>query len=268
MMLGVTYSEFDNTLGPKLQYQWPPGLLSDEDFEKFSYYVIVSKELTGKAITVRSESSFQYVNYSVAIEDSKYHRNTLLFSLGIILPLDVPTCVYEPVLRKMSAMLVDLEHESEFLFKEESKQQLRGVLRSLYTQLNSTGRAYIQIDEANVLCLQLFRSPPPAPRVDEWDVPILDFPDSRSCIAFAALSGEVSLNHVLPFIDGVRTVRRIAAAADLDVEVASKCVRLLLWYGVARCTDSFQVSPFSILGSFLFHSACNQRPFSLSSLLP
>jgi hypothetical protein len=38
---GITYSEFDNIVGPQLRFQYPPHMLSKETFEDVSSYVIV-----------------------------------------------------------------------------------------------------------------------------------------------------------------------------------------------------------------------------------
>ena len=49
-LIGITYSEFDNTVGPKLQYSYPCDILSKELFESISEYVIMSKQLCNKII--------------------------------------------------------------------------------------------------------------------------------------------------------------------------------------------------------------------------
>ena len=73
-LLALTYSEFDNKVGPQLRYQFPLNVVSKDDFENLSEYVIVGKHLCYKAIAVRTEQ-FQFVNYSVAIDNKKYDRN-------------------------------------------------------------------------------------------------------------------------------------------------------------------------------------------------
>lgn len=87
---GVTYSEFDNKVGPRLKFQYPVDAISSDEFESFADYVIVGKHLCGKIITVRNDS-VQFVNYSVAIDNRKYDRNTLLFAVGFVLDKDIDT---------------------------------------------------------------------------------------------------------------------------------------------------------------------------------
>ena len=123
-LLGITYSEFDNKVGPRLLYAYPSGILSSETFEVLSDYVIVGKHLCNKIIATKTDD-FQFINYSMAIDNSKYERNTLLFSFGFILSNDndlkrngLSKECYEQVLRKISIVFLNLEIEREFLFNE------------------------------------------------------------------------------------------------------------------------------------------------------
>lgn len=73
-LMGVTYSEFDNAVGPRLLHQFPEGVLSDKAFESISDYVIVGKHLCEKVIIINIDD-VQVLNYSVAIENPKVCRN-------------------------------------------------------------------------------------------------------------------------------------------------------------------------------------------------
>lgn len=84
-LIGVTYAEFDNIIGPQLKYTYPLSIMSKETFEIISDYVILTKNCCEKLIIVIHED-IQFLNYSIAIDNIKYHRNTLSFSFGFILP--------------------------------------------------------------------------------------------------------------------------------------------------------------------------------------
>jgi nitrogen permease regulator 2-like protein len=107
-LLGITYSEFDNKVGPQLKYSFPEDVLSTEAFEAYSDYVIVSKQLCEKLIVVEFED-VQFLNYSVAIDNTKYHRNALLFAFGFVLASGVNTEPYGAVLKKITTTFVNLE---------------------------------------------------------------------------------------------------------------------------------------------------------------
>ena len=53
-LLAITFSEFDNKVGPKLKYSYPSDVLSNDVFESFADYVIMSKQLCEKVIIVVS----------------------------------------------------------------------------------------------------------------------------------------------------------------------------------------------------------------------
>ena len=75
---------------------------------QLSDYVIVGKHLCKKIIIIKNED-IQYMNYSIAIENAKYFRNSLLISLGFILRDGIETEPYEPILRKLSLAFLSLE---------------------------------------------------------------------------------------------------------------------------------------------------------------
>ena len=110
VLLGITYSEFDNKVGPKLRYSKPPDLII-KDFEALSDYVIVGKHLCEKIISIRSDDLI-FLNHAVALENAKYDRNTLLFSFGFVLSISASDDViesFESILRKISSVFVSIE---------------------------------------------------------------------------------------------------------------------------------------------------------------
>ena len=77
--------------------------------------MIVGKHLCKKIIVIKNDD-IQYMNYSVAIDNSKYYRNSLLFSLGFIIAEGIDTEPFEPILRKLSLAFLALEvcHANNF----------------------------------------------------------------------------------------------------------------------------------------------------------
>ena len=88
-------------------------LFIDLFYEQLSDYVIVGKHLCRKIIVVKNDD-IQYMNYSIAIDNPKYDRNSLLFSLGFILSEGADTEPFEPILRKLSLAFLALEVRSNF----------------------------------------------------------------------------------------------------------------------------------------------------------
>ena len=242
-MLGVTYAEFDNTVGPKLLYAYPADAMPKERFEALSDYVIVGKHLCKKIIVVQNDG-IKYMNYSMAIDNPKYERNALLFSLGFVLPVDADTEPFEPILRKFAAVLLALENEREYLFYDASKAQLQEVLQRLYMDLSSRGETFLQLDESNVVAGKVFETPQQPLEIPDYCVPILRF----SKVAQINIPWDISLNFVLSRIDGVSYVRKIAEKRPaVDIECVRRCLRTLIYYDCVIIADIVQLSNVYVL---------------------
>jgi hypothetical protein len=50
---------------------------------------------------------------------------------------------------------------------------------------------------------------------------------------------DLALQQIVPFIDGVRYVKRISLEADVEIAIVKKCVRQLLYYGCVTLIDIF-----------------------------
>ena len=237
-MLGITYSEFDNIVGPQLQYSFPPKVISAETFETLSDYAIVGSHLCNKSIVVKF-GDIQFLSYSAVINQKKYHRNTLTFSCGVVLVRDADIEPYEILLRKLSLSLQALELEQEFLFKKSTKDsRLPHILKDLYESVIEHGEAFVEIDPANILAVKLFESPVPPRKLEEFEVPVLLYDRQLT----SNLPWDVSLQHILPKIDGVSCIKVIAHETDMDVATVIMALRILLFYGCIIITSVFRFS--------------------------
>jgi len=242
-LLGVTYAEFDNTVGPKLLYAYPADAMPKERFEALSDYVIVGKHLCKKIIVIQNDG-IKYMNYSMAIDNPKYERNALLFSLGFVLPVDADTEPFEPILRKFAAVLLALENEREYLFYDASKAQLQGILQRLYVDLVSRGETFLPLDESNVVAGKVFETPRRPLEIPDYRVPVLRF----SKMAQINVPWDISLNFVLNRIDGVSYVRKIASKRPaVDMECVRRCLRTLIYYDCVILADIVQLSNVYVL---------------------
>lgn len=108
-LLAITYSEFDNQVGPQLKYSYPPDFMTKDTFEAISDYIIVGKHLCDRLITFKQDH-WQMLSYSVAIENTKYERNSLSFAFGFVMALETKhTEDYGKLLKKIVTTFVDLE---------------------------------------------------------------------------------------------------------------------------------------------------------------
>ncbi|TYZ61759.1 hypothetical protein PybrP1_001085 [[Pythium] brassicae (nom. inval.)] len=236
MLKGVFYSEFDNDAGPQIVFQAPPNLLSNEAFDSISSYIIIDKALCGKIITVCVQQK-KIVGYPVCIEDDKYHRNALLFNIGFVFDEHVDTAAYRPILRKLGALMESMEKESGFLLNSTSKALLAHILPQILSDLLLTGECTIPVNAANTINLKLFpKLQDPSP-VFDYQVPVA-IRDLRLLLENSA-EWDLALQQIVPFIDGVRYVKRISLEADVEIAIVKKCVRQLLYYGCVAMVDIF-----------------------------
>jgi hypothetical protein len=246
-LLGVTYSEFDNRVGPQLLYAYPEGAMTRENFETLSDYVIVGKHLCGKIIAVTTDD-LQFMNFSVAIDNSKYERNTLLFSFGFVLQRDADMEPFEPVLRKLTSIFVNLEMEREYLFQEATKSKVLDALQNLYEQLTREGgSACLDLDTSLLMSVQLFGNLTETPiEIRDHHVPILLHSKSQ----LSRLPWDITLRHFLGYIDGVSHVKKIANTkrdyddlredVAMDIECIKRAIRVLSFYNCIIIADALQ----------------------------
>lgn len=107
-------------------------------------------------------------------------------------------------------------------------------------------------DDSNTIDLKLFPTrPPPAP-VHAHQVPLL----TMSLAGLQSpISSDLTLNRVLPYINGVNSVSRIAQLADTDLSLTRRAVQHLVYYGCLVLLDIFSFgaiyAPTAEMGGFI-----------------
>ena len=258
-MHALFYAKFDDEKGPSLVYQVPDGpdeVFSAASFDCVSGYVVaLDSAVCGSLVTVSTARRQTVASFPICLEDARYARHRLAFSVGIVVASVDDVATYEPLLRNAAQLLERLEVEREFLSRDGDSesaaehQQLRAFLREVWRSVRECGRCAVsvtpddrEVSAANTLRFELRRPPasaaasPAAPH--EWEVPVL----TRSLGAEASAGWDLALRRVLPFIDGTSCIRRIAFAADVDVALVRQVVQQLIYFGAAAVVDIFQYS--------------------------
>lgn len=150
----------------------PDGSLSI--FDSTSEYIITGNELTGKIITL-STHELHIMTRPTLISDERYERNSLLFSVGIVLNRAVDPRPFRPLISKLALTLRSLEIESQFLSNPPQGTGLQTMLELFLLSMNSAGsECNLQFSASNWLHLKLFHPPKPeTPPVHDHEVPIL-----------------------------------------------------------------------------------------------
>lgn len=101
--------------------------------------------------------------------------------------------------------------------------------------LNSYAEAMIPLDGLNTLNIKLFPTLPSPPKIKAWHVPLF-------LVRIETLldpTWDLTIQRVIPFINGVNSVARIARLADADLKLTRKAVRHLVYYGCVMLLDIF-----------------------------
>lgn len=233
----IFFSEFHPTLGPKITYQVPEEYISRELFDTVQVYIITKPELQNKLITVTAMEK-KLIGCPVCIEHKKYSRNALLFNLGFVCDATAKTCHLEPLVKKLAGYLTTLELESSFISNEDSKQKLVPIMSILLESLNATGECTLPIDESNTIHLKVIEQRSSPPIVQEYDVPV--FTEERG--DFINSQWDLTTQQILPYIDGFRHIQKIAAEADVELNLVRIATQNLLYYGVVTLVSILQYS--------------------------
>jgi hypothetical protein len=217
--------------------QTPPNCLSADEYSAIETFIITGPDLVGKIVSLVA-FGHKVVGFPVRIESSRYHRNALLFNTCFVLSADRPTAAFEPILRKLAASFSSLEAECQFISNAATKSRLHDMLPRILEGLNVRGECVLSIDAANSINLKLFPEHRPPSDVLDHQVPLL----TKELDATTTGDWDLALLEVLPFIDGLRHVKRIATDAGVDVELVRTAVRQLVYYECAQLLDIFQFS--------------------------
>lgn len=251
MIKSIFFSRFLTKEGPKVLYQVPDGSIVPSttcsqlpiiDFESVSSFVIPRQRFCDRLVSI-STNHYRILGHPVCIESPKYDRNEFIFNLSIVLEEDEDHSSYITVVRKLAVLFRNLEEQGEFLSRDLEERQAgrsRGKVYALceiiLEDLNNYCECMIPIDESNTINIKLFPRFPPPPPVKAWHVPL-------STVRLESLMDEnwdLTMQRIIPHVDGIKSVRQIAERADADLNLVKKCIEHLLYYGCLLMLDIFQ----------------------------
>jgi hypothetical protein len=274
-------AEFDNRYGRTLSFQEPALAISPDEFDAISDYLIPKPVLCNRLAVLRCSPNWTssgrralVLGWPVCMEDEKYSRNALIFTLGFVfynvaegangdviaasapsleaasrLSWDLEACArYGPVLAKASDHLSTLERESGMLSDTTRKGELARLLPQVLHGLQQHSCCAVAVDGANTLQLQLTpRWPAPTPHcisaVRDHMVPVLVAPAEPS----AGCCWDLTAQKLLRWIDGTRHVVAIAAAARADLSRVRRTLGALAHSGWVRPAVHRQLFTWAIL---------------------
>ena len=233
----VFYAEFDNEAGPVVLFCAPEDYKAAEILKQAGDYIICPNQLCNRIVSI-CVGSKKIVGFPQYIEDPKYGRNKLSFNFCFVFRRETDSRPWYPLVRKLAKIVYAMEIESEFLYRDPSKKKLQKILLETRDHLNLKARCVLPLDDANMLSLKLFHILPDPSLVRDHDVPVR----VRELAASITSEWDLTFQQILPYIDGVRFVKRISLDAGVEVAHVKHCVRQLLYYGCVALVDIFQYS--------------------------
>ncbi|KAJ5121895.1 Nitrogen permease regulator [Penicillium atrosanguineum] len=246
MIKAIFYSKFDTQEGPKVVHQVPDGAIVPSStapaqplfliFSDISFFVIPRQELCGNLLQVCT-NGYRILGYPICMKSPRYDRNEFIFNFCVVLAermISAPT-------RKLADMMHALEEQNGFLSRDFSKSgegKVYSLCEMLMEDLNNYCECMIPIDELNTLNIKLFPIYPSPPTVKAWQVPLF----TVRYHAFMDENWDLTLQRIVPHINGINSVRIISILADTDFSLTCRAIRHLLYYGCLYILDIFSFS--------------------------
>jgi len=104
--------------------------------------------------------------------------------------------------------------------------------------LNTYGESNVYANTSNQICLKLFPRLSSVEEVKPYEVPVR----IRDLDILITNHWDLTLHQVVPFIDNISCVKRIAIRSGVDLPLVEKCLRQLLYYKCITMIDIFQYS--------------------------
>ena len=201
-------------------------------FPAISSFIIPRQSLCGNLISLSPPTpnphspAYLILGYPVCLTSPSYPRNEFIFNLALVLShAESPDVnAYKSVVTKLAHLMRSLEEQSQFLSRDSSPAgtgKLYSLCEMLMEDLNNYCECMIPIDELNTLNIKLFPTYPPPPPVKAWHVPIF-------IVRYEALMDEnwdLTMQRIVPYINGVHSVKQIALLADADYRLTRSCIK-------------------------------------------
>ncbi|KAM5456825.1 Nitrogen permease regulator 2 [Microsporum audouinii] len=218
----------------------PPGTSPLFSFSDVSFFVIPRQELCGNLIHVCT-GGHRILGSPVCMKSPRYDRNEFIFNFCIVLNEEDEWGTYKTVVQKLAHLLCGLEEQSGFLSKDTSKDgegKIYSLCETLMEDLNNYYECMIPIDELNTLNVKLFPLYPSPPIVKAWHVPLF----TVRCETFMDENWDLTMRRIVPYINGINSVRKISILSDADFTLTCRAIRHLIYYGCAFLLDIFSFS--------------------------
>ncbi|KAI1087264.1 nitrogen permease regulator 2 [Rostrohypoxylon terebratum] len=262
MIQGIFYARFLPQEGTKIVAQSPPGCIVATtytphlkpplvDFDIIQEYIIPRKAFFNRFMTVNSsDNKYSILGFPVSIPDERYHRNEFIFNFGLVVESDCDQIPYERLVRRLAVTFAEMERQHGYLSsssgtsaahaapsppEDSGRRPIESLLEIVKEDLNNYGECMIPVDDANTLNMKLFPYHAPPAAVRGWHVPV----PKMKLADIVDATWDLTLQKIIPHVDGVNDVRRIAWLADVSLPLTQIALQHLLYYDTVLLLDMF-----------------------------
>lgn len=216
------------------------------NFSTIAQFLIPRQSLCGNLISLSPPPLTQHtpstlvLSNPICLTSSHYPRNEFIFNFALVLgepsSIDVPS--YKSVVKKLAHLMRSLEEQSHFLSDDDSPSntgKIYSLCEMLMEDLNNYCECMIPIDKLNTLNIKLFPTLPNPASVKPWHVPLF----TVRIDTMIDENWDLTMLRIIPFINGINSVKRIATLADADIKLTKKCIKHFLYYGCVLLLDIF-----------------------------
>lgn len=232
------------------------------NFSEVSSYIIPPYDLCGKSLSVCVDG-YRVLGWPISLESEEYARNRFTFNVCFVLDEsgkdtdhdsgedgNVSIRTWEQVVKKTALFFQALEVDDGILAAEEQENEtaaghggsgagrvVKRLLENTFTQLDTYAETCIPVSNIHTLNLRLSSSTDPSPKaspkVHAHDVALL----IRAMPSPTDWTPDLTLVRIIPHINGVHHIARIASLADVEVRLVKRAVRGLVSHGRMRLLD-------------------------------
>jgi hypothetical protein len=184
--------------------------------------------------------NIKIVGFPVKIDHEKYARNAFYFNLCFVCDHYCRSVQYEPIVKKLSEFLIMMEMENNFLSNDLYRPRIQLMLDKIITDLNETRVCTITEEETTVF-LKIVKIAEDPPEVHDFQVPVLKKEFENMSLGEWDLF-DLTTQQVLPFINSVYHVGKIAEMSQVENALVKSCIQNLVYYGVAELLPLFKYS--------------------------
>ncbi|CAK0875348.1 unnamed protein product [Prorocentrum cordatum] len=180
-------------------------------------------------------------------------------SICAVISSHVDSEPHQELAQHLASTFCEMEREDKLLSRPEEIDRVRATLAELRRQLNSSDECFVRLGASHCVSFRVRGSPPALaalPALAAVPVPLVDLAGelcrrtagqaSEAAAAGApapptfAFEPDLALTHLVPYLDGLRSVLDVVDASGADEDTVLICLRHLLHFGLIAMIDAIR----------------------------